>query len=98
MCLGGDGLISVIANCLPGEVSKMIREAKKGNLESARMSNQSLTPFYELGSKEGNPASVKAGLESIGICERTVRLPLAKADERLRTAFRQVLNKKKGIL
>lgn len=89
--LGGSGVISVIANIQPKEFSEMVREAIKGNYEQARALNAQLLDGYELVGKEGNPVSVKTGMECLGLMSGTVRLPLYKGSEGLKKQFEEYL-------
>lgn len=80
---GAEGVISVIANLLPTQFSKMINAVLRGDYETASSLNHDLKVAYELSVKEGNPSSLKAGLESINICARTVKPPLFEASDEL---------------
>ena len=91
MCLGGDGVISVIGNLLPKSVCDLVKLTKKGDLQKAREVNQYLTPFFSLITKEGNPTSIKAGLASQNLCTTQVRLPLVKATQGLQSEFKELL-------
>ena len=89
--LGGHGVISVMANLQPVEFSKMVRAALSGDYPQAQRLNNELLEGYELVSAEGNPVSVKTGLEVLGLMRSDVRLPLVKGTEKLRTNFRDYL-------
>ena len=91
MCLGGDGVISVIGNLLPKKVSTMIDALLHHRLDEARACNQYLTPFFDLITKEGNPTSIKAGLAAKALCTVNVRLPLVSASNGLKEAFQKLL-------
>ena len=78
---GSDGIISVVANVLPAEFSKLIHGALDGNFSDSY--NEKLSTSYELCSAEGNPSSLKAGLEAAGICKRTVKPPLFDGSDQL---------------
>lgn len=92
--LGAAGVISVSANYVPSAFSKMVTNALSGNIEEARLLNEKLLPVYQLMGKEGNPTSVKTGLEFLNICSRTVRPPLADGSDSLLDAFRQTLTQR----
>lgn len=91
IALGGCGIISVIANLQPKEFSNMVRAAMNGNYEEAKKLNLSLLEGYELMSREGNPVSIKKGLEIAGITKSAVRLPLFHASENLGEDFKKYL-------
>ncbi len=96
MSLGADGLISVLANCLPVAVSEMIAKSSEA-IESARQQYFQLQHFFELSVREGNPTSIKTGLQALEICGREVRPPLARGSSALLQAFTEALTQtKKG--
>ena len=55
----------------------------QGNPDKAQKSNAGLQHVYELLSKEGNPSSLKAGLEFLNIGTRVVKPPLYDASDLL---------------
>lgn len=79
IALGGAGLISVVGNALPFELSEMIRLSLKGDFKAAQPLHLQLVEFTRLMFAEGNPAGVKAALKQLGICGDDVRLPLVPA-------------------
>lgn len=97
MSLGGDGLISVLANCLPQEVTLMVQHALMSKFEASRKIHFQLQRAFQLIATEGNPVSIKAGLAALNICDRYVRLPLAQASNQLLQDFQKELEAiKKG--
>jgi 4-hydroxy-tetrahydrodipicolinate synthase len=82
---GGIGVISVLAQGLPVEFSKMIRHGLNGELEEAYELHEALLPGMNLIFEEGNPAGIKAIFESLRLCTAVVRLPLVEASEDLKT-------------
>lgn len=95
LSIGGQGVISVIANYLPVDFSKMVRSALNGDFETARELHLSLLRVFEMLTREGNPASVKAALSSLGILSRRVRLPLVSATDQLEQEFSNWYNEYK---
>lgn len=89
--IGGNGLISVVANEDPAGTSAMIRAAHQGQLEVARGHLARLLPLIEANFLESNPGPVKAALARMGLLENRLRPPLApiRADvaTRLETAL-----------
>jgi 4-hydroxy-tetrahydrodipicolinate synthase len=83
IALGASGLISVIGNALPKQLSDMVRQCLAGDFNGANPAHLSLLEFTRLAFAEGNPAGVKAALKHLGICGDTVRLPLIKASSSL---------------
>lgn len=83
IALGAVGVISVIGNALPKQLSDMIRLCLKGDYAMALPAHLGLLEFTRLAFLEGNPAGVKAALKQLGICNDVVRLPLVKASKDL---------------
>lgn len=81
--IGAVGVISVIGNALPQQLSDMIRLCLKGDFAKALPAHLSLLEITRLMFAEGNPAGVKATLKQLNICDDVVRLPLVKASTTL---------------
>lgn len=78
IALGGVGVISVVGNALPRQMSDMIRTCLAGDFKSAQKAHSQLIDFTRLMFVEGSPAGVKTALKHLGICGDTVRLPLVQ--------------------
>jgi len=89
MSFGIDGLISVLGNALPYEISTMVRCGLNGELEKARDCHFSLLRMMHLIFEEGNPVGVKALMSEMGLCENALRLPLAKSSAMLLEKIKQ---------
>lgn len=87
IALGAAGVISVIGNALPKQLSDMIRLALNGDYKAAQPKHFNLIEFTRMMFAEGNPAGVKAALKHLGICDDHVRLPLVQVSESLRKAI-----------
>ena len=83
LTLGADGVISVMANALPKEMSDMVRLAMKGDLKKALPLHYRMLPLMNAIFEEGNPAGVKALLEIQGSITNILRLPLVKVSKPL---------------
>lgn len=81
--IGAVGVISVIGNALPKQLSDMVRLCLKGNFAEALPAHLSLLEITRLMFAEGNPAGVKSVLKTLNICDDLVRLPLVKASPAL---------------
>lgn len=96
ICMGGDGVISVITNALPNEFSTMIRTALNGNFKEAAIQNASTYPLHQWLYIEGNPVGIKAAMETLDICAKEVRLPLSNMTDdnfqKLKAAMNQIKN------
>lgn len=87
IALGAVGVISVVGNALPQQLSDMIRLCLNGNFKAAAPLHLDLIEFTRLIFAEGNPGGVKAALKQLGICDDYVRLPLVQVSENLRKAI-----------
>ncbi len=84
MAAGASGVISVIANTLPEQMSQMVRCCLKGDFKKALPLHNRLLPVMNALFEEGNPAGVKAALEiQHKISSGYVRLPLVKVSKTL---------------
>jgi 4-hydroxy-tetrahydrodipicolinate synthase len=82
---GGIGVISVLGQGMPSEMSRMIRYGLNGEYDKAHQLHNALSPGMGLIFEEGNPAGIKAIFESLGISTATVRLPLVEASPELKS-------------
>ncbi|WP_199138377.1 4-hydroxy-tetrahydrodipicolinate synthase [Pedobacter sp. ASV12] len=87
--IGAVGVISVVGNALPQQLSGMVRLALQGDYKAALPMHLSLLEITRLMFAEGNPAGVKAVLKQLNICGDEVRLPLVKATEALNKSLAQ---------
>ena len=90
---GMDGVISVAANCLPGNFSEMVRLCLAGNFKAAKEMNDDMLEAYELLFAENNPAGVKAFLAELKLISNHVRLPLVPLSEALYKKVQAYLEK-----
>src|SRR5690606_24300976 len=79
--LGASGVISVLANALPSQVSELTRLSLNTDFEKARKLHSKLIKIVDLCFIEGNPAGVKTILDQNGLCKDRVRLPLTSVSE-----------------
>lgn len=79
---GAEGVISVIANAFPKEMSSMVRASLSGDFKSARELHLSLLDITQSCFKEGSPSGIKALLSLQGKIKNNLRLPqVAVSDE-----------------
>lgn len=74
--LGGEGVISVMANAYPRQVSELIRYSREGKIDEARRVHFKLKDLNRLLFCDGNPAGIKYVLSKMGLCKNILRLPL----------------------
>jgi 4-hydroxy-tetrahydrodipicolinate synthase len=89
---GGDGLISVASNELPGTMTAFVHLVLSGDLDSARAWHFRLLPLMDANFLETNPAPVKAALAHMGKIHNVLRLPLLPASEETCRALRKALD------
>ena len=83
MAAGVKGVISVVANAFPRELSQMVKLALNGDFEPARKLHYKFLPTVRLMFAEGNPAGVKAYLAQMGVIQNVLRLPLVNVSDDL---------------
>ncbi|MFC1703595.1 4-hydroxy-tetrahydrodipicolinate synthase [Candidatus Omnitrophota bacterium] len=74
--IGGIGVISVVANIVPVDVSAMVEAFEKGDIKKAQKLHYKLLPLIKAMFIETNPIPVKTAMGLLGMCEPEVRLPL----------------------
>lgn len=91
LSIGGDGVISVMANALPERFSKMIRLGLEGDFMKASQIHLRLFDIHKWLYEDGNPSGVKAAMEMMNICRQETRLPLVPVSDKVYKAIRQEL-------
>ena len=78
LALGGDGVVSVASNEIPGELVALCDAARAGDWDGARRIHERWLPLFLANFVGGpNPVPVKAALELMGLLDTdAVRLPL----------------------
>ena len=88
---GGDGLVSVASNEMPGPMRALVHLMLAGEVEKARDWHYRLLPLMDANFLESNPAPVKAALALTGRIRNVLRLPLVPVTEKTRTAMAATL-------
>jgi len=91
ICLGGQGVISVVSNILPGLVVEMVSAGLAGNMERARQLHFKLLPIFKAAFIETNPCPVKYAMGQLGLAGGPVRLPLVEIKESSKKVIDTVL-------
>jgi 4-hydroxy-tetrahydrodipicolinate synthase len=76
MALGGRGVVSVVANQIPAEMTQLAQACLKGDFAAARQIQAKYLPLMNVNFIESNPIPVKAGMALMGLLEPVYRLPL----------------------
>lgn len=93
LAMGGDGVVSVASNEVPGEVASMCAAALAGDWEAARHLHERWLPLFQANFRGGpNPVPAKAALMRMGLLRTdAVRRPLLPMDDAPREALDALL-------
>jgi 4-hydroxy-tetrahydrodipicolinate synthase len=91
IALGGRGVISVVSNEIPEEMSDLVALCLNNDFAGAREIQRRYQSLMEVNFVETNPIPVKAAMAEMGLLEPVWRLPLvppkAENHERIRTVL-----------
>ncbi|MDR0887571.1 MAG: 4-hydroxy-tetrahydrodipicolinate synthase [Candidatus Methanoplasma sp.] len=73
---GADGVVSVVSNCLPKEVTELVNSVRNNDLGTADALHKRLTPIFEGLFTETNPIPIKYVMGRLGYGSGISRLPL----------------------
>ncbi len=76
MALGGAGIISVVSNEIPRQMSRLAHFMLEGKFDEARKLHFQLLPLMQVNFIETNPIPVKAALAMMGMIREVYRLPM----------------------
>lgn len=76
MAVGARGVVSVASNEAPGEMSRMVEAAERGDFDAARTLHTRLLPLMLVNFAESSPGPVKAALAMMGLIGEHYRLPM----------------------
>jgi 4-hydroxy-tetrahydrodipicolinate synthase len=91
LAVGGKGVISVLANILPAEMSTLVKEYLRGNVNKAREIHYRLYPLMKVLFIETNPIPIKTSMAMMGMIEEELRLPMAPMEEGNRNRLEKVM-------
>ena len=80
VAIGGVGVVSVLSNIRPGIMKSIVDSYKKGDTKTATAEHVKYNKLMRTMFVETNPVPVKRAAKDLGICEATVRLPLAQLE------------------
>ncbi|HVF30962.1 MAG TPA: dihydrodipicolinate synthase family protein, partial [Pyrinomonadaceae bacterium] len=89
--LGGDGLVSVCANEIPRETSRMVEKALDGAHTASRKIHYQILPLMEANFIESSPAPCKFVMKEMGLLDENLRLPLVPVLKETQTRLRAVM-------
>lgn len=94
---GGHGSISVTANVAPAQMAAMCQAALQGNADEALRIDRQLVDLHRLLFLEANPIPVKWAVSEMGLCGKTMRLPMTPLAEQYHDQLGDAL-KTAGVL
>jgi 4-hydroxy-tetrahydrodipicolinate synthase len=74
--LGGRGIVSVVSNEIPAEMTRLTKLCNEGNFHAARNLHRQYLPLMDVNFIESSPIPVKAAMALMGLLEPVWRLPM----------------------
>ena len=93
LCVGGQGVISVVSNVAPADMAGMCNAFFKGDLAKARELHYKMWPLMEAMFFETNPTPAKTALRMMGKITGEIRQPLWTMSAANEDKLRQVMQK-----
>ena len=91
MALGGRGVISVVSNQIPGEMTRLAHFCLRGDFAAARQIQAHYLPLMNVNFVESNPIPVKAAMGRMGLLDPVYRLPMVPPSPANLAKIEQVL-------
>ena len=91
MAVGANGVISVVANLVPGDVAAMADAMLKDDIVRAREMHLKMFPLVKAMFCETNPIPVKSAMAMLGLCREELRPPLSAPRAESRARIRRAL-------
>ncbi len=92
ICLGGSGVISVVANLYPKEFSEMVTLALDKKIQPARAIHYQMIDLINTLFADGSPAGIKAALAIKKLVANHLRLPLVPVNESVFNKLTEQMN------
>lgn len=93
MSIGGEGVISVVGNIVPGDMVALVRAALAGDYTEARKWHTKLFPLCrDMLSLSTNPIPIKAAMHLLGRDTGEIRLPMTELEPAGVEALKKTLN------
>jgi 4-hydroxy-tetrahydrodipicolinate synthase len=92
VALGGRGLISVVSNEIPAEMTRLTQLCLADDFDAARRLQRKYLPLMEVNFVESNPIPVKAAMAAMGLLQPVWRLPLVPPKPESMDKIRRVLD------
>ena len=91
MSCGYKGVISVVSNIMPEEMTRLCAAALRGDNKEAAEIQLRLLPFIHALFSETSPIPCKAAMSMLGMCDEELRLPLVPMQPATRAVLRQTM-------
>ncbi len=91
LSVGGKGVISVVSNIMPNEMSSLCSSFTKGDIATAQKLHYKLAPLCRAMFMQTNPIPVKTALSMMEKIEEEMRLPLLAMSEEYKERLRKIL-------
>ena len=91
IALGGQGVISVVSNEIPEEMTALTQAALRGDFDAARRIQAKFLPLMNVNFIESNPIPVKAAMARMGLVLPVWRLPMCPPSEASQAKIERVL-------
>jgi len=91
IALGGRGIVSVVSNEIPGEMTRLAQLGMAGDFAGARAIQRTWLPLMEVNFVESNPIPVKAAMAMMGLLEPVWRLPMVPPTPQSQSKIEAVL-------
>ena len=92
IALGGRGVISVVSNQIPAEMTQLVQACLKNDFETARLIQARYLPLMNVNFVESNPIPVKAAMALMGLLEPVYRLPMCPPSAASQARIEKVLD------
>jgi len=97
MAIGAKGVVSVVANIIPGEVHDMVSNFLEGDMKKAEELHYHILPLCKAMFIETNPIPVKTSMKMLGRLNGEFRLPLCEMEKENEPKLKKAL-KDYGLL
>jgi 4-hydroxy-tetrahydrodipicolinate synthase len=87
--MGGNGIISVVANIAPKMASDLQKASAKGDFKTALKIQDKLTALNSALFCETNPIPIKYAASLMGLCENEIRLPLVEPSDPVKARIKK---------
>lgn len=91
LALGGKGVISVVSNIIPREMTDLCNKWFDGDTKKCRRLHEKHLKLMKMMFCEVNPIPVKTALSLMGLCSAEMRLPMCEIGEKNRVKLKETL-------